>query len=146
MSILPVNDLNAYLLYFLDTKSILTLSAVSKEQQQVLLSIKLYTDIRFISMKESFLAFRTDIVTISSKYGSISLLEWFTNSGYEFKYTYAINVASENGHLSVLEWFKNSGYEFKYTSNAINVASENGHLSVLEWFKNSGYEFKYTYY
>src|SRR5580704_195612 len=106
MSILPVNDLNAYLLYFLDIKSILTLSAVSKEQQQVLLSIKLYTDIRFISTKESFRTFRTDIITISSKHGSISLLEWFNNSGYEFKYTFsAINVASVNGHISVLEWF-----------------------------------------
>ena len=141
MSILPVNDLNAYLLYFLDTKSILTLSAVSKEQQQVLLNIKLYTDIRFISTKESFRTFRTDIITISSKHGSISLLEWFKNSGYEFKYTfYAIDWASRNGHLRVLEWFKNSGYEFKYTSDAIDGASSKGHLSVLEWFKNSGYK------
>ena len=31
--------------------------------------------------------------------------------------------ASNNGHIKVLEWFKNSGYEFKYNENAINSAS-----------------------
>ena len=46
-----------------------------------------------------------------------------------------IDWASENGHVNVLEWFKNSGYEFKYTSNAIDWASENGHVNVLKWFK-----------
>ena len=46
--------------------------------------------------------------------------------------------------INVLEWFKNSGYEFKYTSDAIDWASAKGHVNVLEWFKNSGFEFKYT--
>ena len=66
-------------------------------------------------------------------------MEWFKNSGYEFKYTSsAINWAS-NGHVAILEWFKNSGYEFKYTSYAIDWASNYGHVAVLEWFKNSEY-------
>ncbi len=55
-----------------------------------------------------------------------------------------INWASSYGHVQVLEWFKNSGYEFKYNQRAINMASNNGHIQVLEWFKNSGYEFKYN--
>ena len=54
-----------------------------------------------------------------------------------------IFYASFNGHIKVLEWFKNSGYEFKYSKNAINNASQGGHIKVLEWFKNSGYKFKY---
>ena len=55
----------------------------------------------------------------------------------------AIIYASKNGHVQVLEWFKNSGYEFKYNKDAIMWASRNGHIEFLEWFKNSDYEFKY---
>ena len=34
---------------------------------------------------------------------------------FEFKYNEgAINNASLNGHVAVLDWFKNSGFEFKY--------------------------------
>ena len=39
--------------------------------------------------------------------------------------------ASEYGHIQVLEWFKNSGYEFKYDENAIRTASRNGHNQIL---------------
>ena len=59
-----------------------------------------------------------------------------------------INNACKNGHIQVLEWFKNSGYEFKhefkYDYQAIYDASQNGHIRVLEWFKISGYKFKYN--
>ena len=57
---------------------------------------------------------------------------------------YAIIDASKNGDVKFLEWFKNSGYEFKYDKRAINFASWKGHIQVLEWFKNSEYEFKYN--
>ncbi len=70
----------------------------------------------------------------ASRNGDVQFLEWFKNSGYEFKYdNYAIFYASENGHVHVLEWFKNSGYEFKYDKNAINYASSNGHIKVLKF-------------
>ena len=55
-----------------------------------------------------------------------------------------INYAFLHGHVEVLEWFKNSGYEFKYDEDAIDYASLYGHVQVLEWFKNSGFEFKYN--
>ena len=41
-----------------------------------------------------------------------------------------------NGHVHVLEWFKNSGFEFKYDEDVITNAAENGHIDVLEWFRN----------
>ena len=86
-------------------------------------------------------------IDFASGYGHIKVLEWFKNSGYEFKYDrYAIINACNRGHIKVLEWFKNSGYELKYDKLAINEACKNGHVQVLEWFKNSEYEFKYDKY
>ena len=143
MSILPVYDLDIYLLNFLDIKSILILSSISKKHRDNFSNMKLYMDIREISKKELFQSLIADTIRVACKYCSIALLVWFKNSGYEFKYTAgAINLASNNGDVAVLQWFKNSGYEFKYTSNAIDWASFHGHVAILEWFKNSGYELK----
>ena len=120
MSILPIYDLDIYLLNFLDIKSILILSSISKKHRDNFSNMKLYIDIKEILKKESFQSLIADTVCMACKYCSIALLEWFKNSGYEFKYTSdAIDSASENGHIAILQWFKNSGYEFKYTSNAI---------------------------
>jgi hypothetical protein len=81
----------------------------------------------------------------ASKNGDVQFLEWFKNSGYEFKYNNnPIYYASRYGHIEVLEWFKNSGYEFKYNKFVIIYASYNRNIKVLEWFKNSGYKFKYS--
>jgi hypothetical protein len=86
-----------------------------------------------------------NIINCACAYGHVQVLEWFKNSGYEFKYNEtAISYASDYGHIQVLEWFKNSGYEFKYNEDAIWHASRKGHIQVLEWFKKSGYEFKYN--
>jgi hypothetical protein len=102
------------------------------------------TDLNIFVIQNNKVLYKNDIINCASFYGHIQVLEWYKNSGYEFKYDiWAIYLASKNGHIQVLEWFKNFGYEFKYNNNAINNASRNGHIQVLEWFKNSGYEFKY---
>jgi hypothetical protein len=102
------------------------------------------TDLNIFVIENNKILYKNYIIYNASQYGNVQVLEWFKNSGYEFKYDEeVINYASENGHIQVLEWFKNSGYEFKYNENAINCASLNGHIQVLEWFKNSGYEFEY---
>ena len=78
-----------------------------------------------------------DAIIDASKNGDVKFLEWFKNSGYEFKYNEdAINRAFNHGHVQVLKWFKNSGYKFKYSEYAINWASYSGHIQVLGWFKN----------
>ena len=99
----------------------------------------------FINTNIKSILYKNNIIFNASSHGDIEVLEWYKNSGYEFKYDeWAINYASKYGCIRVLEWFKNSGYEFKYCKNAIIFASENGNIQVLEWFKNSGYKFKYT--
>ena len=52
---------------------------------------------------------------------------------------HVIKQAYGNGHIHVLEWFKNSGFEFKYDKNIIKRI-KTYRDSVLEWFKNSGFE------
>jgi hypothetical protein len=47
-----------------------------------------------------------------------------------------INNACHYGHIQVLEWFKNSGYEFKYDKWAFYYASYYNHIQILKWFKN----------
>ena len=103
------------------------------------------TNLNIFVVEHNMIMYKNDIINNACRYGHIQVLEWFKNSGYEFKYdAWAISLASMYGHIEVLEWFKNSSYEFKYNEWAIISASENGHIQVLEWFKNSGYEFKYN--
>jgi hypothetical protein len=88
----------------------------------------------------------TDIIYNASFNGHVHILEWFKNSGYEFKYNVStISMASHNGHVNVLEWFKNSGYKFKNYNYAIQSAIINGHVNVLDWFKKSGYNSAFQY-
>ncbi len=104
------------------------------------------TDLNIFVIRNNKVLYKNNIINYACYHGYVEVLEWFKNSGYEFKYDkWAIIWASEREHIQVLEWFKNSGYEFKYDESAINNASgRGGHIQVLEWFKNSGYEFKYT--
>jgi hypothetical protein len=103
------------------------------------------TDLNIFVIRNNEVLYKNDIINNACHYGHIQVLEWFKNSGYEFKYTeYAFYWASDNGHIKVLEWFKNYGYKFKYTKWAINEASANGHYEVLEWFKNYNFELKYN--
>ena len=108
---------------------------------------KAYSYLNIFVIKNKKVLYKNNIIYNACRYGHIQVLEWFKNSGYEFKYDKnAIINASSNGHIQVLEWFKNSEYEFKYNEDAINYASLYGYVQVLEWFKNSGYEFKYNKY
>jgi hypothetical protein len=95
--------------------------------------------------QENFIFEYENAIDNASRGGHVHVLEWFKNSGYEFKYSkIAIRKVSANGFVHVLEWFKNSGYKFKYDKNAIYYASINGNINVLEWFKKSGYKLKYN--
>jgi hypothetical protein len=95
------------------------------------------TDLNIFMVENNKVLYKNNIIRNACHNGHIQILEWFKNSGYEFKYDEcAIDWASYKGHIQILEWFKNSGYEFKYDSWAIIWASENGHIIILDWFKN----------
>ena len=99
------------------------------------------TDLNIFVIENNKVLYKNDIINYASAFGHVQVLEWFKNSGYEFKYNRdAFRWASAFGHVKVFEWFKNSGYEFKYNTYEIINASLNGRIEVLEWFKKSGYE------
>jgi hypothetical protein len=124
------------------------------------------TNLNIFVIQNNKILYKNDIIQNASRYNHIDVLEWFKNSGYDFKnysgyssiyfkvisrYPFiqnynAIVEACNHNHIQILEWFKNSGYEFKYDERSINNASHLGHLQVLEWFKNSGYKLKYYKY
>ena len=139
-----ISELDATLLYYLDVCSIISFIRITKEQYEILTKIDFVKELCIINKQNEILN-DVDLVYLASVNGFVSVLEWFKNTEFEFKYTkHAINGASANAHINVLEWFKNSPYEFKYSASAINMAAENKHINVLEWFLNSPYEFKYS--
>jgi hypothetical protein len=92
------------------------------------------TDLNIYVIEDNKTLYKNNIIIEAYQYGHIQVLEWFKNSGYEFKYDiWAFNNACQSGQVQILEWFKNSGYEFKYNEQAINFSSLK---KVLEWFKN----------
>jgi hypothetical protein len=96
------------------------------------------TDLNIFVIKNNKVLYKNYIIVNASIYGHIEVLEWFKNSGYEFKYDVnAIKLASPQGHIQVLEWFKNSGYEFKYDKDAICWAYKFKQIKILKFFSNN---------
>jgi hypothetical protein len=67
--------------------------------------------------------------------GNIQILEWFRNSGYEYKYNNIISFdwIFIDGYLQVLKWFINYGYKIKYSENSIYYAQMRGNINIIEW-------------
>ena len=90
------------------------------------------TKLNIFVIENNKVLYINNIINNASREGHIQVLEWFKNSGYEFKYDqWAFNCASWKGNIQVLEWFKNSGYKIKYNKNSINISSKYGYLHIL---------------
>jgi hypothetical protein len=127
--------------YIISSKSVINV----EEHEIKSFDILHKTNLNIFVIENNKVLYKNNIIYYACYYGQIEVLEWFKNSGYEFKYDKkVINNASKYGNIQILEWFKNSDYDLKYDESAITWASYYGHIQVLEWFKNSGYEFKYN--
>ncbi|KAI9342101.1 hypothetical protein DFJ73DRAFT_762300 [Zopfochytrium polystomum] len=70
------------------------------------------------------LMYDEEAVRRASYHGHINVLQWWKDSGLEFKA--AIDGASERGKAEVLQWWKDSGYELKFTQKAV-LGAVQGH-------------------
>ena len=52
--------------------------------------------------------------------------------------TNGLDIASKHGHTAILDWFKNSGFEFKYSKYAIDWASQQIHDNYYNSLIESG--------
>ena len=133
-----IPDIDIYMLYFLDIKSIMRLATISKDQYVLISNLVFIKDWCKIHCVHN-------VIDIAAGFGLISIIKWIDESTNDFIYSSeAIDTASKNGYVWILEWFNNSGYEFKYTCYAIDWACLYGHISILDWFDKSKYEFKYS--
>ena len=123
-------DIDTYFLYFLDIKTVLKLTTISKEQYILILNLDYVKELYALVQKHGYY----NIIDNAANYNYISLIKKISQfSLWEFKYTEdAINLASGEGHIDVLEWFANSKYEFIYTKDAINFAAGNGARERLQ--------------
>lgn len=99
---------------------------------------------KIFDWSNSYLEYSKKTIDMAAKKGNLEILNWFVNSGLNFKYKFAIDDACKGGHINILEWFHNSNFKFKYTSDAIDNAASKGHIDVLNWFLKNEFEFKYS--
>ena len=67
------------------------------------------TDLNIFVIENNKVLYKNNIITNASSYGHIQVLEWFKNSGYEFKYDkYAIYNAYINRCIKVLKFYSNN--------------------------------------
>ena len=161
MSLIGTFDVDYYLVHLCELKTIITLTRTNKYFYELIKNAPFYKNLMKLKKEDKKLEifelgylniikilyndtnyqYPNDTIVLVCKNGHVNILEWFKNSGFEFRYTSdAIDSATKNDHINVLDWFKNSGLEFRYTNHTINWASGNGHIHILNWFKNNNYK------
>ena len=125
-----IHDCDNYLINYLPLTDIINLLFINNTLNKLVSESKIYSEyaqLKGVNKKE--------ILKHCYKKGLINILKNYYWNGKNIIINDAISWASRNGHVAVLDWFKESGYEFKYSDYAINLASNNGHIAVLDWFK-----------
>ena len=132
-------DIDIYLLYYLDIKTIIRLSTISKDQHTLINSLDFINEIYSLepgkidkTEEGRIIPFYDEIIDEASSHNYISLIKWIDASVNKFIYSRkAIDNASTNGHINILDWFDKSPHEFKYSKYGIRGAIENDHIDVL---------------
>ena len=128
--ITTIADCDNYLIYFLPIKEIIKLCLVNRSLNKLVTESVIYLE--YVQLKNIY---KPDILIDCYEKGLINVLQNFHRNGKNIFVRDGLNYASENGHVAILDWFKDSGLEFKYSNYAIDYASRNGHVAVLDWFK-----------
>ena len=128
-------DVDTYLLYFLDIKTIINISILSKNQNLLLKNTKSINELLLILINNHTLDIPY-IINCASAKNYINLLEWIHESINKFLYSeITINVAAKNAHIDILQFF-HSNYKIYDIDRALKLAARYNHVKVLEWFHN----------
>ena len=100
------------LLKFLSVYDITILVSVNKSVYKLITSTQIYREIIQIIKKP-----KNKILKNCYEKGLLHILKNYSQNRLNIldRNYDIINCASENGHVTILEWFKNSGLEFKYS-------------------------------
>ena len=129
-------DIDYYLLKFLFMTDIVNLKLVNQHLNKLIAKTKIDQE-----MMQLIGIPKNKIMKKCYEKGLLKILKNYHKNNKNIIIHNGLDITSKNGHIFVLDWFKNSGLEFKY-DDAINDASQNGHIAVLDWFKNSDFEVK----
>ena len=144
-TICGLSDIDIYMLYYLDIKSVLNLATVSKDYNVLITNLDFIKDVYLLKSKCVNIN-KGNIVYYASQFNCISLLQWLYDSANEFIYTCsAIDSAASRGNIDVLIWFDKFVHDFKYSQSGINLAAAYGYVEILDWFDKSKHEFKYSH-
>ena len=103
-TICKIADIDIYLLYYLDIKTILKLLLLSIQQNTLMKNLEFIKQLRIIVQKYG----HNNIVDTAARYNYISLMQWLSESINEFKYSSnAIDKAAVNGARERLQFHCN---------------------------------------
>ena len=116
-------DIDYYLLKFLFIADIIKLKSVNRHLNKLITKTKIDQE-----MKQLIGISKDKIMKECYKKGLLRILKNYHQNSKNIFIHNELEITSENGHIAILDWFKNSGFEFKYSEWAINNASLNGHM------------------
>lgn len=125
-----INELDIYLLYYLDIKTVFTISAISKYQYELITNQQFVKDL-------SILKENTKIIDYALQNNYISILQWFDESVNEINYDIlSVGWVVWYGYIEILDWLKKNKCEFNHDDCLIRKAIQY-YPNVAQWFKKN---------
>lgn len=100
--IVSIPDIDIYILYYLDIKSVTSLGTISKSSNVLISNVQFMKE--FYLLNNIYDINKFNIIQYASKHNYIALIKYMDESTNDFIYTIdAIDLATYYGHLPVLE-------------------------------------------
>ena len=126
MALCNIIDINLEILSWIsDLKLFIYLSILNKKSYIFITNTLIYAELDTLKNCNIKIG-NVNIINKCYSMGLVNILKILKKNNECFISNIGINLASVNGHINILEWYKNSGLEFKYTEYAIDWASGNG--------------------
>ena len=142
-TILNHPDLDIYLLYYLDIRTIIDMASVSRALNILFKNTPFIYELYLTKNdKNNSLCCSIEyIINVAVQNNYVNLLQWIHSSVHIFIYSpLTINLAALYGHYNILEWLYNAKYHLQYSQRTIANAVIRNHIGVLDWIRLCGYD------